>query len=48
MRNPITLEDYRASRMIWEPMQMFDMDVPVDCAEAHIITTDRTRPRPRA
>lgn len=39
MRNPITLEDYRASRMIWEPMRMFDMDVPVDCAEAHIITT---------
>lgn len=39
MRNPITLDDYHASRMIWEPMQMFDMDVPVDCAEAHVITT---------
>ena len=39
MQNPITLEDYHASRMIWEPMQIFDMDVPVDCAEAHIITT---------
>jgi acetyl-CoA acetyltransferase len=39
LRTPITLEDYHASRMIWEPMQMFDMDVPVDCAEALIITT---------
>jgi len=39
MQNPITLDDYHASRMIWEPMQICDMDVPVDCAEAHIITT---------
>ena len=39
MKEPITLEDYHASRMIWEPMQIFDMDVPVDCAEAHVITT---------
>lgn len=47
MQNPITLEDYHASRMIWDPMQMFDMDVPVDCAEAHIITTaERARDLP--
>lgn len=39
MQVPITLDDYQNSRMIWEPMQMFDMDVPVDCAEAHVITT---------
>ncbi|SQD93545.1 MULTISPECIES: thiolase family protein [unclassified Parafrankia] len=39
MRTPITMEDYHASRVIWEPMQMLDMDVPVDCAEALIITT---------
>lgn len=39
MRNPITLDDYYNSRMIWEPMQILDMDVPVDCAEAHVITT---------
>ena len=32
LRTPITLEDYHASRMIWEPMQMFDMDVPVTAA----------------
>jgi hypothetical protein len=38
-RTPITLEDYHASRMIWAPMQMLDMDVPVDCAEAFLITT---------
>jgi acetyl-CoA acetyltransferase len=47
MRNPITLEDYERSRMIWEPMQIYDMDVPVDCAEAHIITTtERARDLP--
>jgi len=39
MQHPITLEEYHASRTIWEPMQIFDMDVPVDCAEAHVITT---------
>jgi len=39
LRTPMTLEDYHASRMIWAPMQMLDMDVPVDCAEAVIITT---------
>jgi acetyl-CoA acetyltransferase len=39
MRNPVTLDDYHSSRVIWDPMQMLDMDVPVDCAEAHIITT---------
>jgi acetyl-CoA acetyltransferase len=47
MRQPITLEDYHASRTIWEPMQMLDMDVPVDCAEAHVITTaERARDLP--
>lgn len=39
MPYPITLDDYHASRMIWEPMQMADMDVPCDNAEALIITT---------
>ncbi|MBW8784852.1 MAG: thiolase family protein [Novosphingobium sp.] len=47
MQQPITLEDYHASRMIWEPMQIYDMDVPVDCAEAHVITTtERARDLP--
>lgn len=39
MRYPLTLDDYYASRTIWEPMAMADMDVPVDCAEAFVITT---------
>jgi acetyl-CoA acetyltransferase len=39
LRKPITLDDYYASRVIWDPMQIADMDVPVDCAEALIITT---------
>jgi acetyl-CoA acetyltransferase len=39
MRHSITLDDYYASPMIWEPMQMADMDVPVDCGEALVITT---------
>jgi acetyl-CoA acetyltransferase len=39
MRTPITLDQYHASPMIWDPMQMADMDVPVDCGEALVITT---------
>jgi acetyl-CoA acetyltransferase len=39
IRIPLTLDDYRASRVIWDPMVMADMDVPVDCAEAFVVTT---------
>jgi acetyl-CoA acetyltransferase len=39
MQQPITLDDYHSARMIWDPMQMLDMDVPVDCGEAVILTT---------
>lgn len=39
LRTPISLDDYAASRLIWDPMQMLDMDIPVDCGEALIITT---------
>ena len=39
MRTPMTLDDYHASRPIWEQMRIADMDVPVDCAEAFIVTT---------
>jgi acetyl-CoA acetyltransferase len=47
MRTPITMDDYLASRVIWEPMQLLDMDVPVDCAEALVITTsERARDLP--
>jgi len=49
VQRPITLEEYYDSRMIWEPMQMLDMDIPVDCAEAFIITTaERARDLPVA
>ena len=39
MRGSITLDSYYESRQIWDPMRVADMDVPVDCAEAFIITT---------
>jgi acetyl-CoA acetyltransferase len=39
MQTPISLDDYYESRMIWDPMQMLDMDIPVDCGEALVITT---------
>ncbi|MDE8653562.1 thiolase family protein [Novosphingobium album (ex Liu et al. 2023)] len=39
IQRAITLDDYHASRMVWEPMQMLDMDIPVDGAEAFVITT---------
>lgn len=38
-RTPITMDDYTSARPIWEPMQMLDMDLPVDCGEALLITT---------
>jgi acetyl-CoA acetyltransferase len=47
MRTPITMDDYMDSRVIWEPMQLLDMDLPVDCGEALIITTaERARDLP--
>jgi acetyl-CoA acetyltransferase len=47
LKHPLTLDDYRDSRMIWEPMQIADMDVPVDCGEALIVTTaERARDLP--
>lgn len=39
MRNAISLDSYYDSRMIWDPMRVADMDVPVDCGEAFVITT---------
>ena len=47
MQAPISLADYDDARTIWDPMQMLDMDVPVDCGEAVIITTaERARDLP--
>ena len=39
MRKPITMDDYLSARMIRWPLCLFDMDVPVDGADAFIITT---------
>lgn len=39
MRQPLDFDQYLASRQVWAPMQVLDMDVPVDCGEALLITT---------
>jgi acetyl-CoA acetyltransferase len=38
-RDPMTMADYLGARMIREPLCLLDMDVPVDGADAFIITT---------
>ena len=38
-RSPISLEDYYAARMVREPLGLFDMDLPVDGADAFVLTT---------
>ena len=39
MRKPITMADYLSARIIRTPLCLLDMDVPVDGADAFIITT---------
>jgi acetyl-CoA acetyltransferase len=39
MREPMTMDDYLDARMIRWPLSMLDMDVPIDGADAFIITT---------
>lgn len=39
MRQPLTMEEYLAGRMIREPLCVYDMDLPVDGADAFIVTT---------
>ena len=39
LRDPITMDDYLAARMIRWPLCLLDMDVPVDGADAFVITT---------
>jgi acetyl-CoA acetyltransferase len=47
MRTPITMDDYLNSRMIREPLCLYDMDVSVDGGDAFIITTtERARDLP--
>ena len=47
MRAPLTMDDYLSARMIRWPLNLLDMDVPVDGADAFIITTpERARDLP--
>jgi len=39
MRDPLTMEDYLAARMVRWPLCMYDMDVAVDGADAFVVTT---------
>lgn len=39
MRQPLDFDQYLGSREVWAPMQVLDMDLPVDCGEALLITT---------
>lgn len=46
-REPLTLDDYRAARMVRWPLGLYDMDVAVDGADAFIVTTtERARDLP--
>jgi len=38
-RELLTMEDYLSARMIRDPLSMLDMDVPVDGADAFVLTT---------
>jgi acetyl-CoA acetyltransferase len=47
LRDPITMDDYRKARMVRWPLCLLDMDVPVDGADALVITTtERARDLP--
>ena len=49
LREPLTMADYLAGRMVREPLCLYDMDVPVDGADAFIVTTtERARDMPVA
>jgi acetyl-CoA acetyltransferase len=39
LREPITMQDYLAARMVREPMCILDMDIPIDGADAMVLTT---------
>jgi acetyl-CoA acetyltransferase len=46
-RTPITMADYLAERMIYDPLCLLDCDLPADCGEAMVITTaERARDLP--
>ncbi|MDH4145013.1 MAG: thiolase family protein [Acidimicrobiia bacterium] len=46
-REPLTMEDYLDGRMVREPLCVYDMDVPIDGADAFVLTTaERARDLP--
>jgi len=47
-RDPLTVEDYLAARMISTPMCLYDCDVPVDGATAIVVSAAETAPDLRA
>jgi acetyl-CoA acetyltransferase len=47
-REPLTVDDYLASRMISTPICLFDCDVPVDGATAIVVSSAETAPDLRA
>jgi acetyl-CoA acetyltransferase len=48
MRDPITMDDYLGARMVRWPLGLLDMDVPMDGADAVVVTTaERARDLPR-
>jgi acetyl-CoA acetyltransferase len=48
MRDPLTIDDYYGSRMVREPLCLLDMDVPIDGADAFVLTrAERARDLPR-
>ena len=47
LRTPITMDDYLDARPIYPPLGLLDCDLPVDCAEAIVVTTtERARDLP--
>lgn len=48
MRTPLSMQDYLDARMVREPLCIFDMDLPIDGADAVVITsTERARDMPK-
>jgi acetyl-CoA acetyltransferase len=39
LREPITMDDYLAARMVRTPLGVLDMDFPIDSADALVVTT---------
>jgi acetyl-CoA acetyltransferase len=48
LRDPLTMDDYLAARMVRWPLCLYDMDIAVDGADAFVITTaERARDLPQ-